>query len=96
MCQKENSSLVTIETLSGIKHTPGVTYPGAAAVLRKAPRVRVGIPRPRAAWTAAADTAAANAPLLYNTHTGFNQHREATAIPSVGLPQIDFWRKEIN
>ncbi len=74
MCQKINSSLVTIETLSGIKHTPGVTYPGGAAALTKAPRVRVGLPRPRAAWTAA-DTAAAaaNAPLLYNTHTGFNQ-----------------------
>lgn len=48
-----------------------MTYPGAAAALTKAPRVRVGLPRPRAAWTAAADTAAAaaNAPLLYNTHT---------------------------
>lgn len=56
---------------TAIKHTPGVTYPGAAAALTKAPRVRVGLPRPRAAWTAAADTAAAaaNAPLLYSKHT---------------------------
>ncbi len=75
MCQKINSSLVTIETLSGIKHTPGVTYPGGAAALTKAPRVRVGLPRPRAAWTAA-DTAAAaaNAPLLYNTHTAMRNY----------------------